>query len=221
MQVKSMTRSLFISLSIVMLASIGCTQLRNFESETQNLSTNVQSNAASEQAQAAPNPSTEVPTRTPDVVYVPTPTPVVNEMLRLANVTSNDVVYDLGSGDGRIVIAAAKDRGARGVGIDISPERIREANENAQKAGVSDRVQFRQQDLFQTNFSDATVVTLYLLQDLNVKLRPKLLSELKPGTRIVSHAFDMGEWKPQQVVEVDGRTIYYWVVPENPPANLR
>lgn len=142
-------------------------------------------------------------------------------MLRLVDVKSNDIVYDLGSGDGRIVIAAARNRGAHGIGIDINPERIREANENAQKAGVSDRVQFRQQDLFQTNFSDATVVTLYLLPELNVKLRPKLLSELKPGTRIVSHAFDMGEWKPEQVVEVDSRTIYYWVVPENPPANLR
>jgi ubiquinone/menaquinone biosynthesis C-methylase UbiE len=142
-------------------------------------------------------------------------------MLRLADVKSTDVVYDLGSGDGRIVISAAKDRGARGIGIDINPERIREANLNAQKAGVSDRVQFLQQDLFQADFSDATVVTLYLLPDLNVKLRPKLLRELKPGTRIVSHAFDMGDWKPEQIVEVDGRTVYYWVVPENPPANLR
>lgn len=221
MKLKFMTRSLFVSLSILALASVGCTQMRNFESETQDPTTNAQSNVTSEQAQAAPNPSTVAPTRTPDVIYVPTPTSVVNEMLRLANVTSNDIVYDLGSGDGRIVIAAARDRGARGIGIDINPERIREANENARKAGVSDRVQFRQQDLFQTNFSDATVVTLYLLQDLNVKLRPQLLSQLKPGTRIVSHAFDMGEWKPQQVVEVDGRTIYYWVVPENPPANLQ
>jgi ubiquinone/menaquinone biosynthesis C-methylase UbiE len=141
-------------------------------------------------------------------------------MLRLANVQANDVVYDLGSGDGRIVITAAQKVGARGIGIDISPERIREANENAKQAGVTDRVEFRQQDLFETNFSDATVVTLYLLPKLNVKLRPKLLRELKPGTRIVSHAFDMGDWKPDQVVEVDGKTVYYWVVPENPPANL-
>jgi ribosomal protein L11 methylase PrmA len=141
-------------------------------------------------------------------------------MLRLANVKSNDVVYDLGSGDGRIVIAAAKERGASGVGIDINPDRIREANQNAQKAGVSDRVQFRQQDLFQTDFSKATVVTLYLLPELNVKLRPQLLRQLKPGTRIVSHAFDMGDWKPERVVKVNGQTVYYWVVPENPPANL-
>lgn len=142
-------------------------------------------------------------------------------MLRLANVQSDDVVDDLGSGDGRIVITAAQERGARGIGSDINPQRIREANENAQKAGVTDRVQFRQADLFETDFRDATVVTLYLLPDLNLKLRPKLLRELKPGTRIVSHAFDMGDWQPEKVVEVDGRTVYYWVVPENPPTNLR
>ncbi|MEX0270780.1 cyclopropane-fatty-acyl-phospholipid synthase family protein [Leptolyngbyaceae cyanobacterium UHCC 1019] len=228
MQLKSMTRSLFVGISILTLTSVGCTQQRNFESEAQSPTANSQTNSTSDQVQAAPNPTTEAsnpttesPTRAPDVVYVPTPTPVVNEMLRLANVKSDDVVYDLGSGDGRIVITAAKDRGARGIGIDINPERIQEANENAQKAGVSDRVQFRQQDLFQTNFSDATVVTLYLLPELNVKLRPKLLRELKPGTRIVSHAFDMGDWKPDQVVEADGGTVYYWVVPENPPANLQ
>jgi predicted RNA methylase len=171
--------------------------------------------------QASPSPTTEAPTREPDVVYVPTPPEVVEEMLQLANVKSNDLVYDLGSGDGRIVIAAAQKRGARGIGIDIDPERIQEANENARKAGVSDRVQFRQQDLFETDFSNATVVTLYLLPELNVKLRPKLLSQLKPGTRIVSHAFDMGDWKPDKVVQVGDRTVYYWVVPEKPPANLR
>jgi ribosomal protein L11 methylase PrmA len=146
---------------------------------------------------------------------------VVEEMLQLANVTNEDLVYDLGSGDGRIVIAAAQKRGARGIGIDIDPQRVREARENAQRAGVSDRVEFRQQDLFQTDFSDATVVTLYLLPRLNRQLRPRLLSQLKPGTRIVSHAFDMGDWKPEKVVQVDGRTVYYWVVPETIPANLR
>jgi SAM-dependent methyltransferase len=213
MQLKSTARSLLIGISILSLTVVGCAQTRNFEAETQNPTSNSPTDATGDLTQLAP-------TRTPDVVYVPTPVPVVNEMLRLANVKSNDVVYDLGSGDGRIVIAAAQERGASGVGIDINPERIREANQNAQNAGVSDRVQFRQQDLFQTDFSKATVVTLYLLPELNVKLRPKLLRELKPGTRIVSHAFDMGDWKPQQVVEVNGRTVYYWVVPENPPANL-
>ncbi len=155
--------------------------------------------------------------RRPDVHYVPTPEAVVEEMLRVANVGKNDVVYDLGCGDGRIVITAAQKHGARGVGIDIDPQRIKESNENARKAGVTDRVKFLQQDLFETDFSEATVVTLYLLPALNVKLRPKLLRELKPGTRIVSHAFDMGDWKPDKVVTVPGleeeRTVYYWVVP--------
>ncbi|MGI0483897.1 SAM-dependent methyltransferase [Pantanalinema rosaneae CENA516] len=219
MQPNLIRRSFVIGISVLSLTGIGCTQLRNFEPEVESPTAAAQTNSVSEQAQA--NPATEAPTRSPDVVYVPTPTAVVQEMLRLANVQSNDVVYDLGSGDGRIVIAAAQEYGARGVGIDINPQRVREANENAQQAGVTDRVEFRQADLFETDFSEATVVTLYLLPDLNVKLRPKLLNELKPGTRIVSHAFDMGDWKPEQVVEVDGRTVYYWVVPENPPANLR
>jgi SAM-dependent methyltransferase len=148
-----------------------------------------------------------------DVPFVPTPTAVVNAMLSLGNVKKNDVLYDLGSGDGRIVITAAQKFGTRGVGIDIDPQRIAEANQNAQKAGVTDRVQFRQQDLFTTDLSSATVVTLYLLPEINLKLRPRLLSQLKPGTRIVSHAFDMGDWKPQKVVQVAGQTIYYWTVP--------
>jgi len=155
--------------------------------------------------------------RKPDVHYVPTPEEVVEEMLRLANVGKDDVVYDLGCGDGRIVITAAKKYGARGVGVDIDPQRIKESNENARQAGVTDRVKFLQQDLFEIDFREATVVTLYLLQRLNLRLRPKLLRELKPGTRIVSHAFDMGDWKPDKVVTVPGgddeRTIYYWVVP--------
>jgi len=152
-----------------------------------------------------------------DVPFVPTPHEVVEEMLRLANVGKNDVVYDLGCGDGRIVIAAAQKFGARAVGVDIDPERIRESNENARQAGVTDRVKFLQQNFFETDLSEATVVTLYLLPEVNLRLRPKLLRELKPGTRIVSHAFDMGDWKPEKVVKVpyDDReyTIYYWVVP--------
>ena len=200
-----MLRSLFIGISLLSFTGIGCAQLRDFETQSQSPPAN---------SQTTPSPATEAPTRNPDVVYVPTPPVVVNEMLRLADVKSTDLVYDLGSGDGRIAIAAARDRGARAIGIDIDPQRIREANENAQKAGVSDRVTFRQEDLFQADFSNATVVTLYLLPELNVKLRPRLLSELKPGTRIVSHDFDMGDWQPEQVVEVDGRTVYYWVVPD-------
>jgi hypothetical protein len=156
-----------------------------------------------------------------DVPYVPTPESVVAEMLRVANVSQNDVIYDLGSGDGRIVITAAQEYGARGMGVDIDPALVQQANDRARQAGVSDRVQFVQQDLFETDISEATVVTLYLLPDVNLRLRPKLLEELRPGTRIVSHSFDMGDWEPEQVTQVDGRTIYYWVVPEEIPASLR
>ena len=156
----------------------------------------------------------QAPTRTPDVIYVPTPPEVVEAMLKVANVKAGDVVYDLGCGDGRIVVTAAQKYGARGVGIDIDPQRIKEANENVQKAGVGDRVKIMQADLFETSLSEATVVTLYLLPSLNVKLMPKLMKELKPGTRIVSHAFDMGDWKPEQTINVDGRTVYYWTIPK-------
>jgi predicted O-methyltransferase YrrM len=151
--------------------------------------------------------------RSPDVIFVPTPQGVVDAMLKLAKVGANDVVYDLGSGDGRIPITAARTYGARGVGIDIDPQRIKEATENLKAAGVGDKVRFMNQDLFTTNISEATVVTLYLLPSLNLKVLPKLNAELKPGTRIVSHAFDMGDIKPQQTMNVNGRTIYLWTVP--------
>lgn len=157
---------------------------------------------------------TQAPARTPDVIYVPTPDAVVDAMLKVANVTGKDFVYDLGSGDGRIVIAAAKKYGARGIGIDIDPQRIKEANENAKTAGVTDKVKFLQADLFQTDISQATVVTLYLLPSLNLKLRPKLLKELKPGTRIVSHAFDMGDWKPAQELTIEGQRVLFWTIPQ-------
>jgi ubiquinone/menaquinone biosynthesis C-methylase UbiE len=149
-----------------------------------------------------------------DVPYVPTPERVVEKMLEVAKVGQNDLVYDLGSGDGRIVIAAARKHGARGVGIDIDPARVREARENARSAGVAQRVEFREGDLFKADIGDATVVTLYLLSAVNLQLRPKLLSELKPGTRIVSHAFGMGDWKPMETHRVGTSTVYYWVVPE-------
>jgi ubiquinone/menaquinone biosynthesis C-methylase UbiE len=149
-----------------------------------------------------------------DVPFVPTPEKVVETMLEVAKVGPKDVVYDLGSGDGRIVISAAKKYGARGVGIDIDPDRIKEARANARKAGVEKRVEFRQGDLFDAKISDATVVTIYLLSGINLKLKPKLLAELKPGTRIVSHAFDMGDWKPEATAKVGTSTVYYWVVPE-------
>lgn len=151
--------------------------------------------------------------QTPDVIFVPTPYEVVEEMLRLAQVKKSDVLYDLGSGDGRIPVTAARKYGIRAIGIDIDPERIMEAKENARKNGVTGLVQFRQEDLFKADFHEATVVTLYLLPDLNVKLRPRLLAELRPGTRIVSHQFDMGTWKPEKKTELNGRTIYLWTVP--------
>ena len=168
--------------------------------------------ALAQNAQTAPRAPGPAP-QAPDVIYVPTPPEVVEEMLKLAGVQKGDVLYDLGSGDGRIAVTAARKYGIRAVGIDIDPERIREANDNARKAGVTNLVTFRQEDLFKANFREATVVTLYLLPDLNVKLRPRLWNELKPGTRIVSHQFDMAEWKAEKQVELNGRTIYFWTIP--------
>ena len=147
------------------------------------------------------------------MIYVPTPPEVVEAMLKVANVKKGDVLYDLGSGDGRIPIMAAQKYGVRAVGIDINRELIKEANENAHKAGVTDRVKFLNEDLFEADISEATVVTLYLLDSLNEKLRPKLLRELKPGTRIVSHSFRMGEWQPEQTIDVNGRMVYFWTIP--------
>ena len=142
--------------------------------------------------------------RQPDVPYVPTTEEAVRAMLKLADVKKADIVYDLGCGDGRIVIAAAKTYGARGVGIDIDPDRIREAKENAKKAGVENLVRFEENDLFQANFREATVVTLFLLPSINLKLRPKLLQDLKPGTRVVSNTFDMGNWRPEKQQSLPG-----------------
>ena len=156
-----------------------------------------------------------------DVPYVPTPNPVVNRMLEVANIDSNDVVYDLGSGDGRIVIQAAKKYGARGVGIEIDPDLVEKARKNAHEAGVSNLVEFRRTDLFETDISDATAVTLYLLPSVNKKLRPKLFQELEPGTPVVSHDFDMGEWAPEETAEMDGDTIYRWIIPEEVPDHLQ
>jgi len=160
--------------------------------------------------------ATQAPLRTPDVVFVPTPPEVVAAMLKVAKVGKNDVVYDLGSGDGRIPIAAVKDFGAaRAIGIDIDPQRIKEAAANLASSGITgDRVRFLNQDLFTTDISEATVVTLYLLPSLNLKLIPKFEKELKPGTRIVSHSFDMGDWAPQETLDVGGRKVYFWTWPK-------
>jgi SAM-dependent methyltransferase len=147
----------------------------------------------------------------PDVIYVPTRQTVVDAMLKVANVKAGDVLYDLGCGDGRIPVSAAK-LGARAVCVDIDPRRIAVANENVKKNNVGDRVTVLNQNLFGTDISEATVVSLYLLPSLNLKLRPTLWRTLKPGTRIVSHDFDMGDWKPEQTLNVDGATIYYWTI---------
>lgn len=168
-------------------------------------------------SQALPAPASKVASAQGDVPYVPTPNEVVVEMLKMAGVTKDDVVYDLGSGDGRLVVTAAQQFGARAVGVEIDPKLIDQSNQKAKAAGVSDRVKFLQQDLFETDFKDATVMTLYLLTQVNLKLRPKLLSELKPGTRVVSHQFKMGAWKPdrEQVMRVGSRyhLIYCWIIP--------
>lgn len=154
-----------------------------------------------------------------DVPFVPTPEEVVNTMLNLASVQKDDTLFDLGCGDGRIVITAVKRYGARGIGIDIDPDRIAECLENAKNAGVSDRVTFRQADLFETDFSDATVLTLYLLSTVNLRLRPVILNTLRPGVRVVSHDFSMGEWPADRTerleTENNHHTVYFWVVPAN------
>ncbi len=160
-------------------------------------------------------PGTAQESRSPDVHFVPTPHEVVAAMLQVAKVGNKDVLYDLGSGDGRIVIAAAKKYGTRGTGIDIDPTRIEESRLGARKAGVTNKVQFRQADLFETDLREATVVTLYLLPTLNVRLRPKLYRELQPGSRVVSHAFDMGSWKPDSTFTVGTSAVFYWVMPAN------
>lgn len=147
------------------------------------------------------------------VPYVPTPPDVVSAMLKLADAKPGDVVYDLGCGDGRIVIAAAKQYGLHGVGIDINPERIKEANENAAREGVANLVKFKVGDLYEADIKEASIVTLYLLPDVNMKLRPKLQRDLKPGTRIVSHSFDMGDWKPDKEETVQSKRILLWVLP--------
>ena len=151
------------------------------------------------------------------VIYIPTPHEVVTAMLQMANVGRNDVVYDIGSGDGRIVIAAVKEFGAaRGVGIELDDARVQEANENARVAGVRGRAVFRQQDMYAADISDATVVTLYMSQAVNLRLRDKFLAELKPGTRVVSHVFDMGDWTPIQTRTVSGRLVFLWTIPSKP-----
>lgn len=161
------------------------------------------------------------PRREPDVPYVPTTEEAVQAMLKLADVKKTDIVYDLGCGDGRIVISAAKEYGARGVGIDINPQRIQEARENAKKASVESLVRFEENDLFEADIHEANVVTLFLLESINMRLRPKLLKDLRPGTRIVSNTFGLGDWKPDKELTVGDASeefmlshkLYLWIVP--------
>ena len=159
-------------------------------------------------------PAIATPVREPDVRYEPSPMRVVRAMLKLADVTPNDVVYDLGSGDGRVPIMAAQAFGARAVGIEIDPDLVARARGNAERAGVAGRVTFRNEDLFEADLGDATVVTLFLSPSVNTRLRPRLLAELRPGARIVSHYHDMDDWKPERRIHVDGRPVYLWIVPE-------
>ncbi|HEX5606616.1 MAG TPA: class I SAM-dependent methyltransferase [Candidatus Binatia bacterium] len=146
------------------------------------------------------------------VPFVPSPQEVVDKMIELGGVKPGDVVYDLGSGDGRIVVAAAK-RGAKAVGFEIDGDLVKQSQENIRAAGVQDAAEIRQQDILTVDLSPASVVTMYLLPDVNLKLRPNLLSQLKPGSRVVSHSFDMGDWKPDKIERVEGRTIYLWIIP--------
>ncbi|HXB75686.1 MAG TPA: class I SAM-dependent methyltransferase [Candidatus Acidoferrales bacterium] len=167
-------------------------------------------------------PAQDANRQRPEVPYVPTTDEAVAAMLKLADVKKTDIVYDLGCGDGRIVIAAARNFGARAVGIDIDPVRIGEAKENAQKAGVGNLVRFEENDLFKSDIHEATVVTLFLLSSVNLRLRPKLLQDLKPGTRVVSNTFDMGDWKPEKEANVGSpdeqsflsRKLYLWTIPK-------
>lgn len=215
--IRSQLPWLATGLGVMSLLMPGCTSPSSTGVQAQQPSLNSSSPAV----ESSPLEVAQKPERDLDVPYVPTPPEVVEAMLEVAKVGKDDILYDLGSGDGRIVITAAQKFGTRGVGIDIDPERVEEANQNAKEAGVTDRVKFIQQDIFKANFRDATVVTLYLLPSINLKLRPMLFEQLKPGTRIVSHAFDMGDWKPEKQLEVDGRQVYFWIVPDKVPENLR
>ncbi|MFB6098599.1 MAG: cyclopropane-fatty-acyl-phospholipid synthase family protein [Salinibacter sp.] len=203
---------LWAVLAAGLLPLSGCTQDQASSSQTDTLQTQT----------LAPAPETTVGDTTvdADVPYVATPQKTVAAMLELANVTKNDTVYDLGSGDGRIPIMAAQRYGAYGVGIEIKPSLVHRARKNAKLSGVSDMVEFRQQDIFKADFSDATVVTMYLFPEVNMKLRPMLFEQLEPGTRVVSHSFDMNEWAPDSTVHVNNDVLYLWTIPEKIPDHL-
>ncbi len=200
--------TLTFALLLLVAPLVGCAQERDSSSQEASVDT---ATTSLPELEVAPSDSEA------DVPFVESPQPVVDSMLALANVTEDDVVYDLGSGDGRFPITAARTYGARAVGIEIRPELVKEARANAEKAGVTDLVDFREGDLFEADLSEATVVTLYLLPSVNLKLRAKLFRELEPGTRVVSHDFDMDEWQPDTTVEVDGNRLFLWTIPEEKP----
>jgi hypothetical protein len=218
MSERSMIR-LLSSIFLIAVMSIACGNGRQ-PAGGSTVSTSATSPGSQAAATTSPTPKiagVEIVDNVLDVPYVPTPDEVVARMLTMAGVNNKDLLYDLGSGDGRIVITAARDYGARGIGYDLNPKRIQESNENARKAGVTNRVRFVLKDLFEADLTGATVVTLYLLPDVNLRLRPKLLSELRPGTRIVSHNYDMGDWQAEAVEELTVKGtkhyIYRWTVP--------
>ena len=204
-------RRLNVWLVAIAAFGLGCTGQNRIEREARSFN-------PGNSAMALPTPANVAAQRGLDVPYVPTHQTIVDEMLTMAEVKGDDVLYDLGSGDGRIPITAAKRYGTRGVGIDLNPTRVKEANENAQKAAVTDKVRFVEGDIFQEDFSQATVLTLYLLPQVNLRLRPQIL-KMKPGTRVVSHNYDMGDWQPEKVKTIttpDGveHYVYFWRVPE-------
>lgn len=205
---------LLIALSVLTL--VGCMRESGESGESREMITLEDTDRAPD---PDPIPTYEYPTAHDgvDVPYVTTPAAIVDSMLALADVTAGDVVYDLGSGDGRIPIRAARTYGARGVGIELRADLVEEARQNAKAAGVADRVAFQEGDLFEADLSDATVVTIYLLPSVNLELRPKLFRELDPGTRVVSHDFHMGAWRPARTIEVGGRRLYLWRIPEETP----
>ncbi len=215
------TRTLAVPLLACSLVGAGLLPLSGCAQDPDPSSTREPDTSAIQDPTPATSPSIVDSTVDADVPFVVSPEKTVEGMLELAGVTESDTVYDLGSGDGRIPITAAKQHGARGVGIEIKPDLVQRARKRAKLAGVSDRVEFRRQDLFEADFSDATVVTMYLFPEVNLKLRPMLFEQLDPGTRVVSHSFDMNGWAPDSTVSVDGDVLYLWTLPEEIPAHLQ
>lgn len=215
------TRILAVPLLACSLVGAGLLPLSGCAQDPDPPSTRDPDTSATQSPTPATSPSIVDSTVEADVPFVVSPEKTVEGMLELAGVTESDTVYDLGSGDGRISITAAKQHGARGVGIEIKPDLVQRARKRAKLAGVSDRVEFRRQDLFEADFSDATVVTMYLFPEVNLRLRPMLFEQLDPGTRVVSHSFDMNGWAPDSTVSVDGDVLYLWTLPEEIPAHLQ